>query len=882
MTDSNKHAGSKKYLKDHTEPAHIVDSIDLKFDIHDDYTDVTSYMQVHRNHSAADDHTPLEFDSKDLEIRKVVAGDMVLLENEYEADETCFRLNRTPDRFTLEIETRLYPDQNTSLEGLYSSGSMLCTQCEAEGFRKITPFPDRPDVMATYSCTIIADKTAYPVLLSNGNPAAGGDLQNGRHYVRWEDPFKKPSYLFALVAGDLARVEDTFQTRSGKTVDIHVYVEKENIDKCGHAVKSLKQAMQWDEERFGREYDLNLYQIVAVNDFNAGAMENKGLNIFNSRYVLADYQTATDSDFLNIQTVIAHEYFHNWTGNRITLKNWFQLSLKEGLTVFRDQEFTSDLNSRGVKRILDVKALRADQFPEDDGPMVHPVRPESYIEMNNFYTMTVYEKGAEIIRMMYTLLGSERFKKGMDLYFDMFDGCAVTIEDFLLALEKGTGTDLSGMMLWYTQSGTPAVSVARNYDKESRTLKLTFTQYTPEDRNQSVKKPFPIPVVLGLLDRTGNKIPGYENEFFLLTSNTDTVEFKDVDPDSIPSVFRNFSAPVKVRTDLSEKELSVLMAGDSDLFNRWNAATKLYFKEFARIVDGIKNNREPQVSMFLIYALEKLMQDRQAQKMFVAETLTLPGENEIGEQFETVDVQAVHKARKFLRKEIAAKLETFLMEIIDQCEDADPKSLDFEDMSKRRLKNTALGYIGALETDEAAQNIYDRFSSCENMTDEIAMLHILADIDHELRNEALTLFYDKWNHDPLVLDKWFTVQAASSVTTPETMEKLSCHPKFSLENPNRVRALLGAFAMQNPINFHRQDGKGYEFITDHIIELDRLNPQIAARLASAFNRRKKYDAARNALMKKELERISLSDKISKNLYEVVSRSLEAQDSFQAV
>ncbi|MCF8045275.1 MAG: aminopeptidase N, partial [Desulfarculaceae bacterium] len=604
------------------------------------------------------------------------------------------------------------------------------------------------------------------------------------------------------------------------------------------------------------------------------AMENKGLNIFNSKYVLADHTTATDMDFSNIQTVIAHEYFHNWTGNRITLKNWFQLSLKEGLTVFRDQEFSSDLNSRGVKRILDVKALRANQFPEDDGPMVHPVRPESYIEMNNFYTMTVYEKGAEIIRMIYTILGREHFKNGMNLYFEMFDGCAVTIEDFLYALGKGTGTDLSGMMRWYTQSGTPVVAVTRHWDKTDGTLRLTFDQHTPVDRNQSVKKPFPVPIVYGLLDRNGNEVPGYGSEFFLLTSTTDTVEFKGVDPDCIPSVFRNFSAPVKVRTDLSEKELSVLLAGDSDLFNRWNAATKLYFKEFARIVHAIKNNREPQVSMFLIDALEKLMQDRQAQKMFVAETLTLPGENEIGEQFETIDVQAVHNARKFLRKAIAVRFEAALMELIDWCADSDPESLDFEEMSKRRLRNTALGYIGALETDDAAHRIYQRFQSARNMTDEIAMLHILVDIDHEARDKALNRFYDKWNHDPLVLDKWFTAQAVSSITSPEAVELLSRHPDFSFKNPNRVRALSGAFAMQNPVNFHREDGRGYELITNHIMALDRLNPQIAARLASAFNRRKKYDDRRNALMKKELEKISRADKISKNLYEVVSRSLE--------
>ena len=864
----------KTYLKDYTEPPYLVERVDLQFDLYEEWTDVTSTMQVFRNRNVADESTPFVLDSHELQIESVIAGDMVLLPGEYKISGNHFQLASTPEHFTLEIKTRLYPHENTSLEGLYKSGPMFCTQCEAEGFRKITPFPDRPDVMAEYSCIITADEDRYPVLLSNGNRVDAGRLAGGRHYVKWEDPFKKPCYLFALVAGDLVRIEDTFETRSGRTVDLHIYVEKENIDKCSHALISLKQAMKWDEERFDREYDLDLYQIVAVNDFNAGAMENKGLNIFNSKYVLADHTTATDSDFLNIQTVIGHEYFHNWTGNRITLKNWFQLSLKEGLTVFRDQEFTSDLTSRGVKRILDVKALKANQFPEDDGPMVHPVRPESYIEMNNFYTMTVYEKGAEIIRMVYTLLGREGFKKGMNLYFEMFDGCAVTIEDFLSALGKASGTDLSGMMRWYTQSGTPVVTVTRNLIEAERTLKLTFDQYTPEDRNQSVKEPFPIPVVYGLLDRNGNEVPGYGNEFFLLKSNTDTIELKDVPPDCIPSVFRGFSAPVKVRTDLSEQELSMIMAGDSDLFNRWDAATQLYFRELVRIVEMIRNNRKPQISRFLLDALERLMQDRKARKSFIAVALTLPGENEIAEQFESVDVNAVHKARKFVKKEIAAGFEPTLKEIIGRCEKADPESLEFEDISKRRLKNTALGYIGALETDEAVRDIYNRFTCSENMTDEIAMLQILADIDHEYRKDALSLFYEKWSHDPLVLDKWFAAQASSSPATPEIMEQLSRHPDFSLRNPNKVRALLGAFAMQNPINFHREDGKGYEFIANHIIELDKLNPQIAARLATAFNRRKKYDSARNALMKRELEKISSSQTISKNLYEVVSRSLE--------
>ncbi|MBF0572504.1 MAG: aminopeptidase N, partial [Desulfamplus sp.] len=593
----NKH--KTKYLKDYTPPSYWIDKIDLQFDLDEQETIVTSAMKIRRNRDVADKNTPLIFDCKHIDIISVVANDIVLCTRDYEIGKNFssgndfFRLPRVPEEFTLEVKNRLKPHKNTALEGLYKSGGQgeyktggtFCTQCEAEGFRRITCFPDRPDVMTHFSCTITADKEKYPILLSNGNLIEKGDIpsklgHSKKHFAKWDDPFKKPCYLFALVAGDLALIEDHFITCSGRKITLHIYVEHENKDKCNHAMQSLKKAMKWDEERFGREYDLDLYQIVAVNDFNMGAMENKGLNVFNSKFVLADTKTATDVDFTNIERVIAHEYFHNWTGNRITLKNWFQLSLKEGLTVFRDQEFSSDLNSRAVQRISDVKKLRTLQFPEDSGPMAHPVRPESYIEMNNFYTMTVYEKGSEVIRMIYEILGKELFRKGMDLYFERFDGQAVTTEDFVQTMEDASKIDLSQFRLWYSQSGTPTVTVKRIYDETSKTLSIDLSQEIKPDRNQSIKLPMHIPIKFALISPNGNEIKENSNllelkdgsELLNLKNSSETFRFKNVEQSTLPSLFRGFSAPVKIETDFTPQELAFLMANDTDEFNSWDAS----------------------------------------------------------------------------------------------------------------------------------------------------------------------------------------------------------------------------------------------------------------------------------------------------------------------
>jgi len=864
----------KIYLKDYTPPPFFIEQADLTFDIKDDQTLVSSKLKIRKNRDIADDNTSLVLDKGNFKIVSVVAGGMILMAEEYESDDEFFKLAKTPDEFELEITNILKPQENTSLEGLYKSGNILCTQCEAQGFRKITPFLDRPDVMAVYSCTIIADKTKYPVLLSNGNLVKSGELDSNRHFVTWEDPFKKPGYLFALVAGDLDHINDEFKTSSGKIVDLKIYSEKENIDKCSHAMKSLKQAMEWDEKRFGLEYDLNLYQIVAINDFNAGAMENKGLNIFNSKYVLADLKTATDEDFMNIQRVIGHEYFHNWTGNRVTLKNWFQLSLKEGLTVFRDQEFSSDLNSRGVRRISNVRNLRSLQFPEDSGPMTHPVRPESYIKMDNFYTMTVYEKGSELIRMIHQLLEEKNFQKGMKLYFQKFDGMAVTIEDFVLVMQEASGLDLEQFKLWYSQSGTPKVKMSRSFDNKLGQLEITFEQNTPSDKNQDIKKPFHIPVNFGLLDAKGNDIAHDDQQLIELKKDKETFIFNNIPDNTLPSIFRQFSAPVKIETDFFDDELAFLMANDSDEFNRWDAAQTLFMKEIRQIINCLRTGEKPSVSSTLINAFQKALLDHKRDRAFLSSALSLPLETEIKDHFEIVDVDAIHNARLFLKQEIAGQLRNSFWDITELCSKSDALSLSHEAMADRSLKNLALSYLGCLKKEDTTNLVLKHFESAKNMTDELSGFTILADINPEIKSLAVEKFYSKWKKDRLVLDKWFAVQAGSTLDdTLEVVKLLLKHSDFSIKNPNKVRALIYMFAMNNQINFHQNSGAGYKFIADQIIVLDSINPQLAARLASCFNHWKKYDDQRKPLMKEEVERIASVKGLSKNVYEIVSNAL---------
>ena len=869
MTDQQ-----KKYLKDYRPFEFTVDRIDLKFEIFQSHTRVTSAMKIRKNPELADETTPLVLNRFTYPIDSVVADGMVLMPEEYQGDdENLFVLARTPDEFELEIVTRLDPDANTALEGLYRSGMIYCTQCEAQGFRKITPFPDRPDVMTLFSCTIVAEKDRFPVLLSNGNLIASGDLDNNRHYVRWEDPHKKPCYLFALVAGDLALLEDSFTTASGRTVDLRIYSEQENIGQCGHAMTSLKQAMAWDEQRFGLEYDLDLYQIVAINDFNAGAMENKGLNIFNAKYVLADPKTATDDDFTGIQGVIAHEYFHNWTGNRVTLKNWFQLSLKEGLTVFRDQEFSSDMNSRAVKRISDVKNLRSFQFPEDAGPMTHPVRPDAYIKMDNFYTMTVYEKGAELVRMIFQLLGKEGFRKGMDLYFDAFDGMAVTIEDFLDVMARASGRDLSQFRLWYTQSGTPEVAMERAYNADDRSLTLTFTQTTRPDRNQSEKQPLHMPLNIGFIGPESEKVPG--EQMLELTTGMASFTFDNIPEGTLPSVFREFSAPVRLKTDFTDQDLYRLMARDTDDFNQWDAAQTLFIREIKKLVNGIQAGESLAVSPELVKAFGTALTDPSKDRAFLAKLLALPQETEIKDHFERIDVTAIHGARTVLKGALARELETDFFKVYDLCRNADPGDISHQAMADRALKNRCLSYLADLGTDESKELIWNQFNTAANMTDEFAALRLLNRMSARDQEEACNRFHDKWKGQALVMDKWFAVQAASPLDhTLDRVRALTGHPAFSIKNPNKVRALIYGFALLNPTGFHRRDGKGYEFIADTILRLDPVNHQVAARLAGCFNLWKRYDPQRQEKMKHCLETIAAEKNLSRNVYEIVSRALE--------
>ena len=789
-----------------------------------------------------------------------------------------------PERFTLEIITRIQPEKNTALEGLYVSNHIFCTQCEAEGFRKITYFLDRPDVMARYRTRIEADRTAYPVLLANGNKVDSGERPNGRHYAVWEDPFPKPAYLFALVAGDLSVLEDSFVTKSGREVSLQIYAEPDQIDKCGHAMTALKDSMRWDEERFGLEYDLDQFMIAAISDFNMGAMENKGLNVFNTKFVLAKPETATDADYHGIERVIAHEYFHNWTGNRITCRDWFQLSLKEGLTVFRDQEFTADMHSRAVKRIEDVRGLRAHQFIEDSGPLAHPVRPESYVEINNFYTTTIYEKGAEVVRMIHTLLGEEAFQEGMRRYVERHDGQAVTCEDFVKAMEDASGRDLSTFRNWYSQVGTPRLRIEDDFDQESGRYRLTVRQSTPPTPMQPEKAPQHIPLALGLLDHRGQdapvtfdgeNAPGPTTRVLELTDEETTFTFTGLDEKPVPSLPRGFSAPIILETEPSSEKLRFLMANDGDSFVRWDAgqtyATTLILNQAA---DASTDAVERELDLGIRDAFEAVLGDDGLDHAFKALVLTLPAESYVAQQMEVIDVDGIHAARRALRAGLGQALAERWRDLYRHIGSDEPYCFDGPSMGRRSLRNLALGYLMAADNEEGRALCLAQFEQADNMTDGLAALAMLADSDHPARADALGQFYDHWQDEPLVIDKWFTLQAMPQRPDAlDQVQRLKTHPAFKMTNPNRVRSLIGAFAMANVTGFHRKDGAGYRFLADQIMELDHLNPQIAARLMSVFGRWRRYDDARQTLMKAELERILAMPGLSRNSLEVATKSL---------
>ena len=867
-------------LQDYRPPDYRIDHADLHFNLDPARTLIRARLAIRRTGAVG---PPLVLDGQDLELLSIRLDGEDLPPSAYKCDEAHLTIADPPAEFTLEIETATAPQDNTALEGLYVSGGIFVTQCEAEGFRKITYFLDRPDVLAVYSVEIIADKKRYPVLLSNGNLTESRELPDGRHVAVWHDPHPKPSYLFALVAGDLACVEDRFTTASGHDVALRIYVEPGNEDRCGFAMQSLKKAMRWDEERFGLEYDLDIFMIVAVADFNMGAMENKGLNVFNAKYVLARPESATDSDYANIEAIIAHEYLHNWTGNRVTCRDWFQLSLKEGLTVFRDQEFSADMRSRAVARIGDVRNLRARQFPEDSGPLAHPVQPKSYIEINNFYTATVYEKGAEIVRMIDTLIGRKAFAKGLTLYIARHDGSAATVADFVATMADSSGADLDQFARWYDQAGTPRLAVRGHFDAARQTYALTVTQSCPPTPGEADKPPLHIPLAIGLLDGEGLDMAlrlegeGLEDvattRVLSLRQPTQTFCFTDIHEAPTPSLLRGFSAPVIL--DPPPGDTAFRMVHDSDPFARWEAGQQRAMAVLLEMVAAFQAQEDPGDGGSFAAAFERLLLDGASDKAFLARMLALPSEEYIGNQLDIVDVEAVHAARQHLRWIIAERLKTPLLELYHGNASNRAYSPDTEDAGRRALRNTALGYLAELEDPEMVSLCAAQYRHADNMTDRIAALTILSDLDEAARSEALADFHDTWREDAIVLDKWFAIQAASGLPgTLDAVIRLLDHDAFSMRNPNRVRALIGAYCNNNQLRFHAADGSGYRFLADQVLALDPLNPQVAARLLGALGPWRRFDEGRSTQMKAQLERVLGGGRqLSPDVYEIASKSV---------
>jgi aminopeptidase N len=875
--------------QDYAPPAYLVDHVDLDVDIGRPWATVRARLALRRNPAGAGG--PLVLDGEHLELLSVAVDGVALDASRYACDDTKLAIPDVPGAFALETAVRFDPWKNTRLEGFYASKDGLFSQCEAEGFRTITYFPDRPDVMATYRVTLHAAKDAFPHLLANGNLVSSAEEPGGRHRATWEDPFPKPCYLFAMVAAKLDMLEDRFVTKSGKAALLQVYVEPGKLDQAGFAMDCLKSAMRWDEERFGLELDLERFMIVAVGDFNMGAMENKGLNIFNTKYVLARADTATDFDFMMIDRVVAHEYFHNWTGNRVTCRDWFQLSLKEGLTVFRDQEYGADRYSAAVTRIQDVRDLREGQFPEDAGPMAHPVRPEAYQEINNFYTSTVYEKGAEVVRMYQTLLGRDGFRRGMDLYFKRHDGQAVTCDDFRAAMADANGADLVQFERWYSQAGTPVVESRGTYDAGARTYTLEVRQSCPSTPGQESKRPFQIPLAVGLVDPGGRDMPlrlvgeasahampdprtGEITRVLPFTEEKATFVFADVAEPPVPSMLRGYSAPVILRHPYSDAELTHLLACDANPFNRWEAGQLLATRILVAGVAALRAGGAMVVPDAFIEALGRVLAAGRKDPAFAAECLQLPGEGILAEQFDESDPDAIHAARKSLIVAAARRLRTQLEATVTEFSVPGPYSPDTAAAGRRSLRNTALAYISAIDDDASRALVMREFRAAGNMTDSMAALACLANAAGGERGEALAAFYDRWKDEALVIDKWFRVQATSDLPgAVARLQTLTAHPAFDLRNPNRARSVLHAFAIDNLVHFHATDGSGYRFVAEKVVELDRFNPQVASRLARAFDRWKKGDAGRRAQAQAALETIRAAAGISADVSEVVSRAL---------
>ncbi|NNC73258.1 MAG: aminopeptidase N [Sphingomonadaceae bacterium] len=849
--------------EDYTPPDWLIPEIALDFTLDPERTLVRAVLKVERNGSH---DRPLVLDGEALRLLKLSRDGVELGESDWQLGPA--RLTIAIDADSAEIETlvEIAPEANTQLMGLYASGGILCTQCEAEGFRRITFFPDRPDVLSRYSVRMEADKARFPVLLSNGDCVESGEGDDGAHWARWDDPWPKPCYLFALVAGDLVANRDVFTTMSGKRVDLAIWVRDGDLPKTEHAMESLKIAMAWDEESYGCEYDLSQFNIVAVSDFNFGAMENKSLNIFNSRYILADPDSATDADFDAIAGVVAHEYFHNWSGNRVTCRDWFQLSLKEGFTVFRDQSFSADQGSAAVARIGDVRMLRAAQFPEDGGPLAHPVRPESYMEISNFYTATVYNKGAELIRMIETILGPENFRKGSDLYFERHDGEAATCEDFVGAMEDASGADLSQFRLWYTQAGTPKVSVATDYDAVAKRAAVTLDQAILPTPGQPNKQPMAIPLRLKLFSKNSGEALGDE-QLAVLDSASQNIVFDTVESEPVLSINRGFTAPVTIESARSKDDLALLSACDDDPFARYEAIQHLMVETIVASASGRVADHAP-----VIEAVRRTLTDDDLDRAFVAEAVLLPSESFIGDQMLVVDPEAIHKARKALDRNLGEALSA---EWRAAYAGSAANSYEYSPRAKgmRRLRSVALSYIAASDADDAPHMAFAQFEGADNMTDRHGALGVLAHGDSPERIAALDAFYGRYRDYRLVLDKWFTIQAQSSRDdTAAVVEELSRHPDFSIENPNRLRALAGAFGA-NQRAFHAASGRGYRFLADIILKTDAINPQTAARLLPPLGRWRRFDEERGAMMRAELERILAATDLSKDVYEQASKSL---------
>ena len=862
------------HLKDYTPPTFLISTVELDVEIRDEDAIVRARLMLTRNPDSPDQTAPLVLNGDELALQSIAIDGKKLKQSEYAVDAEKLTIAGAPDSFKLETVVTIVPQKNTKLEGLYATKAGFVTQCEAEGFRRITWFLDRPDVMAKYTVTVRADQEKYPVLLSNGNLVGSGEQRGGRHWAKFEDPFPKPSYLFAMVAAKLDMLEDAFVTKSGKQARLAIYVEPGKLDQCGFAMQCLKSSMKWDEDVFGLELDLDQYMIVAVGDFNSGAMENKGLNIFNTKYILARPDVATDIDYQNIDRVVAHEYFHNWTGDRVTCRDWFQLSLKEGLTVFRDQEYGADMYSRPVQRIQEVRGVRSAQFPEDAGPMAHPVRPQSYMEIRNFYTMTVYEKGAEVVRMQHTLLGPELFRKGMDLYFERHDGQAVTTDDFVAAMQDASGIDLTQFKRWYDQAGTPLLDVTGDYDAAARRYTLSVKQSCPPTPGQDTKLPFHIPFAVGLVGPDGKDVV---SKMLSVKAAEETFVFEDVPAKPVPSILRGFSAPVIANYAYSEADLAHLMAHDADAFNRWEAgqrlATGLLLGGAASAPQSLPGGtaRAPQS---FIDAFARVLRDGPKDPAFAAEALNLPSEMTLAEQMEVVDPNALHAARNTLRRQLAAALRTELLATRESMTVSGPYSPGAAAAGRRALKNLCLGLLMELDDAEIRALCVKQFETADNMTDAMAALTQLANTDCPERALALASVYDRWKHEPLVVDKWLSVQATSRLPgTLAEVKRLTAHPAFDIKNPNKIYSLIRAFVAANHVRFHAADGGGYAFAAEQVVAIDKLNPQVAARVARCFDRWKKFDAGRQAHSRAALEKILGTDGLSRDVAEIVGKAL---------